>query len=338
MTNFAFGDSITVGAGASSTGNSYIAKLGVLLGEAFVNSAVSTAMVADQESVFGTKTIASGDTTVLAFGTNDQAKYDTDPTKRGHFIDGLRHYAVQAAAYVSAATPNNGVTFSGAWGNGYAYGCYAASAAGAKANFSVSGNTICLGFIRQYANTGTFRVRIDGADKGIFASGGDVRTLLGKAYGPMALAFSSLGAGSHTVEVEVLSANSSNVVFFRHFSSCTPKAKVCIVNIPHAVAYTYGGSSANVDTYNIAISALVTELRGYGLDVNLADVGSVMTSSDFYDNVHPNDTGHTKYTSVLSTILSPTPVLTFALTEIYKGSDGFLYAGDVGNLTKLATV
>lgn len=335
MTNFSFGDSITAGAGASVPANSYISKLGVLLDLAFVNSAVSTAMLADQEAVFGMKTIDAGDTTVLAFGTNDQAKYNTDPAKRGYFIDGLRHYAVQAAAYVSPATPASGVAFSGAWGNGYAYECYAASAAGAKANFSASGNTVCLGFIRQYNNTGTFRVRIDGVDKGVFAIGGDIRTLLGKAYGPMALAFSGLGDSAHAVEVEVLSANASNVVFFRHFSSCAPKARVCIVNIPHAVAYTYGGSSVNVAAYNAAILELVAELQCYGLDVKLADVASVMTAADFADNVHPNDAGHAKYASVLAAQLSAGVTLT--PITIYRGSDGFLYAGETENAVKLVT-
>lgn len=336
MKYISFGDSITAHAGASPASNSYINLLNVDFGQAFENTGVSTAMAIDCTSALFSKNTASGDKSVIMFGTNDQAKYDVDVTKRGYFIDAIRGYAVWLCANSVLATPANGVTFTGTWSNGYALGTYGSSAANSKATFTVSGSNICLGVFRQYNNTSTFNIKIDGVDKGNFSSGGDVRTLLGASYGINGLMFTGLSAGTHSVELTVLSANASNVVFFKFYSGLLPKAKASIVNIPHAVNYTYGGSNANVDNYNIAIAALVAELAGYGLDVSIADVSSQLTPSHMADNVHPNNAGHLKIRGVIYTSLTgnaPPPL--FTETKIYLGTDGNLYGGNIGSLVQL---
>lgn len=349
MNLFAFGDSITAFAGATSAAKAFISQLALALGLSLDNSGVSTAMCIDQGSAFMQKSPAAGDMTSIGFGTNDQAKYDLDPAKRGYFIDCLRSGAVRMASGVKNATPANNVTFTGSYGSGYAYGTYGLSSAGSKASFSVSGTSVALGFLRQYNNSGTFRVKIDGTqrcipdsagvDKCTFSIGGDVRTLLGASFGPMALQFSGLSAGTHSVELEVLSADAQNVVFFQWYSAMQPKNKVVIYNIPHARAYTYGGSDANVDNYNADIASLVTSLSGAGLPVYLADVSSVMTNADFNDNVHPNDYGHTKWYEAgynkLYTAPAIPPAVTFSETKIYLGSDGLFYGYAGGNYVKL---
>ncbi|KAA8555108.1 hypothetical protein [Pseudomonas marginalis] len=339
MTLFAFGDSITAFAGATSAAKAFISQLALALGLSLDNSGVSTAMCIDQGAALIQKTPAAGDMASIAFGTNDQAKYDVDPAKRGYYIDCLRSYAVRMASGVKNATPANGVTFTGSYGSGYAYGTYGLSSAGSKASVSVAGTSVALGFLRQYNNSGTFRVKIDGVDKGTFAIGGDVRTLLGASFGPMALQFSGLSAGTHSVELEVVSADAQNVVFFQWYSAMQPKNKVVIYNIPHARAYTYGGSDANVDNYNADIASLVTSLSAAGLPVYLADVNSVMTSADFNDNVHPNDYGHAKWYQAgynkLYTAPAIPPAVTFSETKIYLGSDGLFYGYAGGNYVKL---
>lgn len=339
MKLFAFGDSITAYAGASSPQNAYISKLAAALGATVDNSGVSTAMAIDQGGALINKAPAVGDVSTVWFGTNDQAKYDSDSVKRSHFIDCIRAYAVRLATNPVAAMPVNGVTFTGAWGTGYAYGVHGSTAAGSAASFNVSGESVTLGFLRQYGNSGTFRVRIDGVDKGVFAIGGDVRTLLGSAFGPMALTFSGLGAGSHSVNVEVVTADASNVVFFHWFSGMVPKCKVAVANIPHAVAYTYGGSDANVDAYNSDISDLVFELSSLGLGVLLVDVCSVLNKSDFADNVHPNDQGHEKVYKAFSFALTESQhpdEVQYTQTSVYEGSDGYAYILLSGKMKKLA--
>jgi hypothetical protein len=333
MTIFAFGDSITTGAGASNpSSKGYIALLNAALSTTINNSAVSTSMVMDQATAVYSKNSVEGDKSILAFGTNDQAKYDTSTVMLGYFIEGLRAYALWLGSKVKLANQANGVTFTGSWAGGYAFNCFGSIVPGSKASFSFTGTKFAISMIRQYANTSMFRVKVDGVDKGTFSSGGDVRTLLGRAYGPMCIQFTGLSAGPHNVVIEVVTASASSVVFFHWFTIFETKAKVAIANVPKAKAYTYGGSEANVNTYNQAISSLVSELVAQGIDATLANVSSVIGQSDFSDNVHPNDNGHIKYKDVMLAALNggavvPTvPSLTLSETKIYLGSDNHLYA------------
>lgn len=332
MKYFAFGDSITANAGASSSQKSYIGLLNADLGVIIDNGAVSTSMAMDQADAVYSRQPAQGDRCIVALGTNDQAKYDVDPAKRGYFIDALRAFGVWLGTEVKIANPASGVIFSGSWTNtGLAWGTYGAVGAGATARFNVDGDSVSIGSIRQYSNPSQFIVRIDGVDKGLFSIGGDVRSILGKPFGPMCLAFSGLGAGSHVVELTAISASPSNPVYFHWFSENQPKAKVVLGNVPHALAYTYGGSAQNVDAYNIAIASLVSELQGYGIDASLVDECAALSPIDMADNVHPNDYGHMKLRNeYFKALTGSTPPLALVDAKIFLGSDGRLYAGQPG--------
>jgi hypothetical protein len=342
MSNKAFGDSIPTGAGASSSASGFIGLLNTALGVAFDNAAVSTAMAIDQTAALFQRNTVSGDKSIIMFGTNDQAKYDADITKRGWFIDAIRSYALWLGAECKLANAANGVTFAGSWSNGFALGIYGATSAGSTATFTSNGDKVAIGTLRQYNNTSTFTVKVDGVVKGNYSTGGDVRTLLGSAWGTSSILLTGLGSGSHTVEISATSANASNPVYFHWTSNVTLKARVLINNIPHAVNYTYGGSAANVDSYNAALNTLGMQLQALGLDVKVVDICSILTNADMADNVHPNDSGHLKIKNadlvvINGGVVSP-PAISYSQTNIYKGSDGFIYAGDnTSNLIKLNT-
>lgn len=335
-TLFTFGDSITAGAQATAASTRYANLLSSSLGMVLDNSGVSTAMVMDQYSALCSKAPSAGDSATVMFGTNDQAKYDVSADKRKYFIEGLAAYIVRMACMPKTASAASGVAFTGPWSNsGYALGCYGSNSPGAKASFTAHGDAVALGMFRQYNNSSTFSVKIDGVDKGVFSTNGDIRTILNSAWGPMCLIFSGLGAGSHSVEIEVVAGGgAANVVFFHWFCDLsTARNKVAVGNIPKAINYTYGGSAANVDAYNADISALVRRISAFGIDVRLADVCSVLTPSDMYDNVHPNDGGHGKIATVFQAALDEPdtqpqqPVgVTFSPATIFAGSDGNFYA------------
>lgn len=333
------GDSISVGVGASAPAKSYAAILSADLGQAIESTASSGHMVPDQAAgVYGKNTVA-GDKSVIMLGTNDAAQYGSDSAKRGYFIDGLRALSIYLSAQIAAATPGNGVTFTGAWStNPNAYGSYGSTVTGAKASFNVAGTAVALGFIRQLGNTGCFKVTIDGVVKGTYPMGGDVTSLVGKSWMPCSFIFGGLAAGVHAVEVEIVGSTSGYSTFFHWFSGLVPKAKLSLVNIPHATAYSGTNSTANIDAYNADIASLVTQLSGYGLDVNLADVCSALNASNMADNVHPNDSGHMKIRGVVYTALTgnPAPPI-FTATTVYSGSDGNYYVGDGAARKKIVT-
>ncbi|MFL9881300.1 SGNH/GDSL hydrolase family protein [Herbaspirillum rhizosphaerae] len=334
MTYRSFGDSITAGAGASSFSNSYIGRLQSDLSITIDDAAVSSSMVMDQADALYSRSFGVGDKTLIMFGTNDQAKYDLDIDKRRYFIDGLRAFSFWSSTVCTLAPA---MSYSGAVAtSGLAWGSYGLSAPGAKAAFTSVGDVAALGSIRQYGNSSQFKVTIDGIVKGTFNTGGDVRTILGRSYGPMCLAFSGLGAGNHIVEVEAISANTTNPVFIHWASSGVCNGSAFIANIPHAVAYTYGGSSTNVDNYNAAILALINELISYGISVRLAGVVAALNPSDMFDNVHPNDSGHIKIRGIFYTLITGNapPVILFE-TKTYIGSDGLFYIGAAGSVKKI---
>lgn len=245
------------------------------------------------------------------------------------------------------ANAANGVTFTGTWTNaGLALGAFGSVSVGAKAGFTVNGDAFALGMFRQYNNAGSFRVTVDGADKGTFSNGGDIRTILGASWGPMGLIFSGLGDGPHAVEIEIITGGSTaNYTFFHWFCELSSaRNKVAIGNIPKAIAYTYGGSAANVDAYNADIAGLVAKLSSIGIDARLVDVCSALAPPDMYDNVHPNDAGHAKVAAVFKTALEsgastpPANEVTYTPTTVYTGSDGNFYIKTSGGYKRLTLV
>lgn len=323
-----FGDSITDGAITSQLSERYANRLATVLNATLVNKGVSTYMAVDGSDALMSVSTTADDFATVMFGTNDQAKYGADPAKRGYFIDALRAYVVRLACVPKPITPAYGATFTGSWNNTFAYSSYGALSAGSKVSFTATGDALALGFLRQFGNSGVFSVTIDGVLKGEFSSGGDVRTILGKAFGVASLVFDGLGAGPHNVVIEAKVANSTtNVVFIHWFAELSSaKTKVVVGNIPYAIAYTYGGSADNVSAYNEAIADLVDSLHSCGLDVSLADVCSALLPADMADNVHPNSGGHLKTFNVFLQALGITE--TYSSVTCYVSDKGKFYIGE----------
>lgn len=328
-----FGDSITYGVGASSTGKSYAKLLATALGVAHSNAAVSGSMVPDQATYVYASSLMASDIATIALGTNDERIYGTNTSKQAYYKSGLS----ALVAYL-AATPIKAVsagTYSGTWGNTVAYGIGKNSYTnGSKLTFQVSGTVIYLGAIRQAGNGGQFSVKIDGDLKGAFSNNGDgVNTNLGASYGPMLLRFSGLVDALHTVEIEVTSATSSNNRVYIDWwgSNASAKTPVYLANVPYAISYSSGGSSANVDLYNGEVAAIVAELGGDGLPVHLVNINSALSPPDMYDAYHPNDSGHQKICNKFLDVMGLAPSVTYTEMNIYLGSDNNWYVGDGSN-------
>lgn len=322
-----FGDSIPTGAGAGAAHLGFASKLAVAIGATLVNNAKSGGMAIDNTLALLNTVMSPGDIGGVMSGTNDNAIYDLDVAKRGFYISSLLAHAVILACGYVKVNPSN-VTLSGVWGSAGYDNSFATAVPGAKASFLHTGNTVAIGYIRQFNNGAKFKVTIDGVEKGIFDVGGDVRSYLKTPHGCACEVFQDLGTGQHFVEVEAVSANDQNVVYFQWFSAMQPKNKVLFINTPHAVNYTYGGSDANVDVYNADELAMVNRLRNIGLDIRYADVCSELTALDMVDDVHPNASGHQKIFSKCNASINAGDEneTTFSEAKLYLGSDGLFYA------------
>lgn len=337
MTLHCFGDSITAGSSASVLAKDYVNLLAAGLGLSASNHGTSTQMVMDGYDVALSATVNTGDLCTVMWGTNDEAVY-TDATKRGYYVDGLRSILVRLSSGWSPATPAGGVTFTGTWGTGYAWGMYGSGVPGSKASFVASGSRVVIGTLRQLNNTATFRVRVAGVDKGVFSTGGNVTTLLGVSFGPYGLAFAT--NPGDVVELSVVTADASNVVYFHWYSNCTPKARVVAINTPNFVGtlsgQVSGGTLANVAALNSLLASLVTEVAGYGLDVQCADINSLLTSDDMSatEKVHPLDSGHAKIAGAVYKKFTGNDLLAPVATYITSDGGSF-YIGEGAQRRKL---
>lgn len=348
----AFGDSVTAGTGASSAAKSYVGVLNTLSGLTTNNKGVSSRMALDVTTdLYNVSPApAAGDTSILEFGINDEAVYATDTTKLGYFIDAMAAAAIFCSSQVTLATPANGVTFSADWNNsGYALGMYGSDTTGGTAQFSFSGDQLAIGTLCQYPNGGGLTVHIDGVLVDTISNGAaNIGTILGQAYGLRSRRYRGLGAGSHTCVVTQTGGGGSagNTSYLHWFSTMPAKAKTIVVGIPHGYG-SYGfvgalanGSNANVDSRNVDLLALVTELQGYGLDVSLLNTNGIFIPClgvNMNDNIHPNDYGHSLIANGIFEIMGGAPV-TFTSTPAAYGNDGNLYIEDAtGHFRRVLT-
>lgn len=322
MTINTFGDSISFGYGASSTSKSYPQLLATSLSTNLVNSAVSGSLVSDQAPFVYANVMGSSDVATLMLGTNDERIYGSNNTLKEFFINGLTALSVFLTTSPVKAI-GAGVKV-GNWEPTYVYGIGVNSqTAGDTISFTVTGDTGYIGYIRQINNYGQFSVKVDGVDKGTYScNASGITTPQGVTYGPATVILNDLGEGSHQVEVTVVST--SGRVYIDWWASAVSVNKLIVGNVPYALNYNSGGSDLNVDAYNQEIDTMVSYLKSKSLDVELANVNSVLTPSDMYDNYHPNDAGHQK---MFTEFLSKFSEITYTVVDVYLGSDGLFYIG-----------
>ncbi|MDT0448709.1 GDSL-type esterase/lipase family protein [Streptomyces hesseae] len=76
----------------------------------------------------------------------------------------------------------------------------------------------------------------------------------------------------------------------------TTAAPGVTVLVSSLVPHKDHGSQQRVDAYNAAIPGLVAERRAKGASVGYVSMGAVTAPGDFYDRLHPNDSGFAKMT------------------------------------------
>lgn len=294
-----FGDSITNGTAASPITNGYAYLLATALARTVPNFGTSGDMVTDQTSKVYSIKPAFGDISTIMLGVNDERIYGVNSTTLSYYRRGLQCLA----AYLGLGIKQYGITsgtYTGTWVNTTPYGIGKNSATnGSTATFTVTGTTVYLGMIQQDAAPGNFDVKIDGTTVGSFTTQttGLGPSVNGISYGAMLLRFPGLSSGAHTVQIIVTSATAgANTVYIDWVAgnAQTVKPVVYVGNVTYAQAYTTGGSSANVDSYNAAISSLVSELVADGLKIVNVNTNVLNLSVDMDGAYHPVNSGHVK--------------------------------------------
>jgi len=293
-----FGDSITVGNGASQSSKSWV---GLFTPE---NAAASGDGAGDMAKIIQTSHTADPTQKyAIMIGTNDARHYKSDTTKQAHYKNFLRSGIVwMTCPTLKKARTSGTAVYTGTWGNtaGNAFG-KVSTQNGATVTETFSGDTLYLGYLIQNAAAAesTAEVRVDGNLVGTVGCRMNGATVGGQNYAGACERFSGFGAGSHTVELTVTSPNGKYFYFdFVAGSDDIDSAGVALSNVIEysAAGYTsFGITSATIDEYNAIIDDMITELSADGLNIMLVDNhASVDNTTDLADNVHPNNLGHAK--------------------------------------------
>lgn len=300
MKKNAFGDSITVGGGASPSTESWI---GLFTPK---NNAVNNTGAGDMAKSVITNAFAFDPSVAYMFmiGTNDHRTYKADATKQEFWKKFLR-MCVSWVSLENKKLPrvSGDMTFTGTWANTPvdSVGKYTTQL-GATAEAVVNGDTVYISHIIQNstATQAQADVYIDGNLVGTLDCFGAMNTSAGGTYAPAAARFSGLGAGSHTVRVVVTTSGKNFHLYYiggsDNAGGLYPEVLLSNVIRMSAAAYTtYGSSDANVDQFNAIINDLMLEFASDGFNVTLIDNhASIDPTTDLADGVHPNNAGHAK--------------------------------------------
>lgn len=291
-----FGDSITVGVGATTYENSWAGKF---LGDyAVTNYAVSGDQAGDQSAKIQTSfTRVPSDIYTLIVGTNDHRTYKTDTAKKAAFKAFYRQCLAWMALPVKKFA-RTGMTITGTWSDtGVNTFGKNTSQLGAKASATFNGTGVIVGTILQDSTSAasTVTVKIDGVSVGSFSCNVAMTTVNGLTYAPAALYFGGLANTSHTIELEnTVSGKIFYLDYIAETNQVAPDIVVGNIIEMSAAGYsTYGTSQANVIAYNTMIADVVGEFATEGITIPLVDLySSVNPATQLSDGVHPNDTGH----------------------------------------------
>lgn len=314
MTTHLFADSLGASSGASDPAvTGWFPKFLAATGLTGNNKARPGGMVGDSAAVVYGTSLAAGDSAIIAFGVNDQRTYGVSSDKLGYFIDGLRNHAIWLASGAKQ-TARSVAGETGAWSDTGILGIGRSSTSvGSKKQFTVSGETVYLSVLRVEAGggTATYSVKVDGVAVGTFDSSAPGVTSPHTGtypYTERLHQFAGLSAGDHVVTVE-MTGGSNLYVQWAAGNTQTTKHPVFICNIPYPNGYQWGGSAANIDAYNAAITGLIAELVADGFDVKKIDINAAISPAIHChaDGLHLNDAGYAVYSDSAAAVVVPAP-------------------------------
>lgn len=279
-----FGDSITVGTGASSTIKSYVGLMTP------VNQGVSGEQAGDLSNLIQTN--ASADRYTVMIGTNDVRIYK-DTLKKEHFRRFFRECLSWLSNPIKVLAKD--MVMTGAWANTTvnSFGRYTLQT-GASIKTTVTGSKIFIGTIIQNSASAvsSANVLIDGVLAGTLSCDGYttiMNTQNGASYAAACEVFYA-AAGAHLVEI-VNTSLTGKYLYINYIATEQVSPPVYVSNIIKLSSTVYaslGITSAATDSYNAIIAAVLQDFPA-----KLINNYSVIDPTiHLADGVHPNNAGH----------------------------------------------
>lgn len=334
LTGFtAFGDSNTKGTSGPEAGYHWVNVVASLGSLTATNLGVDNDQAADLSDDVLPIFPRGRDIFTIMIGSNDQRLYLTDADKLQVYKDALRaHIVYLSTPYTFKTLPTNltgpykvtetgaGWASAAAW-SGVEYGRFT-STTNDSSSFTAYGTTVYVTAITQYTAAGggydeTYSITIDGQSQGTFnvkaGNNANITTANAHGYAQRCHRFSGLAAGAHTVVFTNAGGTTGNAYLEWAAGNHTAigpyrfgmRPRVIVGKVTRqSVAYPYGGSDANVNTYNAAVTEVVSQLQSDGLNVVLVNTTDAVNqdtsaSGDMNaDGIHYKNLGHDKLSRV----------------------------------------
>lgn len=329
-----FGASITCGYYATPVGNetgkihsthgyaglfdSYLANLD---GSTAQNLCNSGDMASDtvRSWVMGNTTPALGKQQLYTFlvGTNDVTVCGAAVGCVSNYINAMTAAMAWLALPASDKVTGSSLSTSAAWTPDLTVGV-ATTSANASISFpvtqTVSGRTLYIAyrvFDAGKVNPGTATVQLDGNDVATLStlvnSGHVIATQNGANDTIWAVGIPLGAAGAHTVTITngpsggFFSFQWAGVSSGQYVSSTAGAPRVMVALLPYTSNTSWNALEA---TQNDALNDVITALDNDGMWVTVVHCESVLSiTTDLYDTIHPNDSGHSKIATVFENAL-----------------------------------
>jgi lysophospholipase L1-like esterase len=280
-----FGDSITVGIGASPTLKSWVNLFAPL------NQAVSGSQAAEVANAVQTAPVNNLYTFMI--GTNDVRVYKNDATKKQYF----KKFLMSALAFVAfpVKLTARSMIATGTWANTQVntFG-RVTTQNGASLKGSFTGNKVFLSYIIQHDvnATGVGNVYIDGVLVGTVSSNGytvPMNTQNGLSYASACDVFNTTD-GTHEIEIVNQSPN-GKILYINWIATEQTSPAIYVSNIIKLSSSVYsqlGISQATTESYNAIIDDVLQNFNAVFVD----NFNSIDPTLHLPDGVHPNNAGH----------------------------------------------
>jgi hypothetical protein len=302
----AFGDSVTQGfnAGTPSIGG-FAPTTSQYFGYRLNNFAVSGTRIGSWAyyQYGSTVSISSSTTQLSIFGVNDEGPVGG---VQGN-LDAWKLAARANLLYGSIADADKKKastwSLSGSWASvstGFAnydtWGGKQTSSATASASTTVSGTVAYLVLLNRDTGDVNYGVTIDSVSQGTFSNAGN--SILENGFGglnvyPVALRFTGLAAGSHTIAVTYNSGTTPLVLLWAG-GNAAPSGKPRYL-AGNCIPQQNNTNAAFITSLNSTLSTTVSELNGDGLKTYFWDANSTLPTANTFlwsDSLHPTNVGH----------------------------------------------
>lgn len=284
----AFGDSFTAGEGVT---NPFVATVGRWFETPYLNKGVGGSQIQDQAVYIHGAAFSCDDTALFLTGFNDMRYYGENSATYAKAL-----LALLAWMGTSDKVSGRQATQSGTWADTpvNSIGRYS-NVVGSRISACVTGKVVYIGSIIQTVNpNGTFRVKIDDVDYGVYSCQGSSVAYSLRNDSPYLIRIDGLCSGSHRVEIEVL----TGLIFIDWIGAASPGQRVLVGECCRMKSASYGmwspfnkGSDAIVDQYRTHIQSACSLLAADGLRIESVPVRFDPDAQVQPDQVHPTENG-----------------------------------------------